>query len=82
MVDRYTKIALTIIAIALSALAWQGFQPQPAQAQFGAGACGTRLEPCFITLTDAPCGASFNPCFIEFDRGPLNTKALPIEIRN
>jgi hypothetical protein len=31
--DRYTKVVLTVIAVALSAIAWKDFAPVPAQAQ-------------------------------------------------
>jgi hypothetical protein len=46
MIDRYTKIVLTIIAVALSAIAVQGAIGS-AQAQFGNG-CGSFGDPCYV----------------------------------
>lgn len=45
MIDRYTKIVLTVIAVALSALALQGFTPRAIAAGPG---CGDRLDPCYV----------------------------------
>lgn len=47
MFDRYTKIVLTVIAVALSAIAVQG-TIRPAFAAFGE-ACGqSSISPCFV----------------------------------
>jgi len=48
--DRYTKTMLTIIAVALVGLLVARFTP-PAHAQINA-ACGTELNPCYITTRD------------------------------
>ena len=49
MIDRYTKILLTVIAVALVAIV---FQQSGAQAQFGIalGCDGSVQSPCFIRL--------------------------------
>lgn len=47
MIDRYTKIVLTVIAVALSAIAVQG---TIGTAQAALGECGlTWLSPCYVT---------------------------------
>jgi hypothetical protein len=52
MVDRYTKMVLTIIATALVVLVGQNFV-RPASAQLGDGACGDLIHPCYITASGA-----------------------------
>jgi hypothetical protein len=54
MVDRYTKVMLTIIAAALCLLTWQGVQPS-LQAQAQMAGC-TTTAPCPVTLTNMPLG--------------------------
>lgn len=44
--DRYTKVVLTVITLALLVQVGQNFT-RPAQAQFGP--CGTYSNPCVIT---------------------------------
>ena len=46
-IDRYSKTLLTLIALALIAIAMRGFTPAPAVAQFGVS-CGARDNPCYI----------------------------------
>ena len=46
MVDRYTKVVLTVIAAALVGLVVQRAIPT-ASAQLGAG-CGSSYDPCYI----------------------------------
>jgi hypothetical protein len=48
MIDRYTKIVLTIIAAALCGLVVQNFTT-PARAL---GDCGDRFDPCYVTTGD------------------------------
>jgi len=48
MVDRYTKVVLTIIALALSLLALQGLIPSVvAQSRLS---CGSLISPCHVVL--------------------------------
>ena len=47
MLDRYSKVVLTIIAGALSVIAWNGLNVQSATAQAGS-ICGSAKEPCYI----------------------------------
>jgi hypothetical protein len=48
MVDRYTKVVLTVIAAALVMLAMRPWrEPQPARAQ--GSECGNSRNPCFVT---------------------------------
>jgi hypothetical protein len=60
MVDRYTKVMLTIIAAALCLLAWQGVQVSP-QAQAQMAVC-TMPAPCPVTLVGL--GAAALPVFV------------------
>lgn len=46
MIDLYSKSVLTVIAVALSVLAWQQVTA-PAVAQMGIG-CGDMLSPCYV----------------------------------
>ncbi len=47
LVDRYTKIVLTVIAVALAALAVSQFVPAPVVAQ--GSSCGSPEDPCYVT---------------------------------
>lgn len=47
MVDRYTKLVLTVVAAALVAITAQNFV-RPASAQLGEG-CGDFRTPCHVT---------------------------------
>jgi hypothetical protein len=51
MIDPYTKLVLSVIAISLAAIALQMASPN-ASAQLGGG-CGSSLIPCYV--------ASFKP---------------------
>lgn len=64
MIDRYTKIVLTVIAASTTAIALQGLQPSPARA-LGDG-CGDSYSPCHIKLDEPPCGGINNPCYVDF----------------
>jgi len=44
--DRYTKAILTVIAIALSIIAFQEAIPEAIAI---GGSCGSIIEPCFVT---------------------------------
>ena len=57
MTDRYTKIVLTVIAIALGAIATEGAMPR-ASAQ-GERCIGDRLGPCYVTNN------SSDPLFVK-----------------
>ena len=46
-IDIYTKVVLTVIGVALCALAWQGASSAP-EAVAQAGACGSSFNPCHI----------------------------------
>ena len=46
-IDVYTKIVLTVIAVALCALAWQGASPD-VEAVAQVDGCGSYLNPCHI----------------------------------
>jgi hypothetical protein len=46
MVDRYTKAVLTVIAVALSAIAFKSAFP-PADAQ---SSCGSPAVPCYVQV--------------------------------
>ena len=49
MIDRYTKVALTVIAVALSAIAVQMAVPRAsAKLVFGSEGCGSRSNPCYV----------------------------------
>ena len=51
MVDLYTKIILTIIALALAGLLAFQLAPQPAKAQ--GGGCGdTVYSPCYVKVVE------------------------------
>lgn len=47
MIDRYTKIVMTVIAISTSIIAVRGVVA-PAKAQFDDGPCGAITNPCYI----------------------------------
>ena len=47
MIDRYTKIVLTIIAIALVGIV---VQSAIGDASAIAPGCGSRIDPCYITI--------------------------------
>ncbi|GJD92890.1 hypothetical protein OCOJLMKI_0073 [Methylobacterium iners] len=66
MIDGYTKIVLTIIALSLSALA---LKPAilPAQAQLN-GCGSSSRNPCYIEMSSKGCGAFNDPCYIRMDR--------------
>lgn len=54
MVDRYTKVVLTVIAASLAAIALQG-AIRPAEAQLNSG-CGNTLsgqQPCSVSWSQA-----------------------------
>jgi hypothetical protein len=54
MVDRYTKIVLTVIAVLLAGLLVRSLlEAQPAVAQL-APACGTLDRPCAVSLVGGP----------------------------
>jgi len=46
-IDLYTKMVLTVIALALAIIAVRGLGSDPALASIGKG-CGTKLDPCYI----------------------------------
>ena len=48
MIDIYSKIVLTVIAVALAGIAIQGFT-KPAVGQLGV--CGSSFDPCYVTTT-------------------------------
>ena len=48
MLDLYSKIMLTVIAVALVVIAWNGLGTGHAVAAFGE-ACGTISDPCHVT---------------------------------
>jgi len=48
MIDRYTKIVLTVIAVSLVAVLVQN-QLKPAHA-FSDGSCGSSIDPCYVTI--------------------------------
>jgi len=78
MVDRYTKIVLTVIAISLVALVIQNLSPA-ARAQISAG-CGTSSgKPCWIT------SAPSEPVYVQSDpRVGLYVSTIPsqpLEVR-
>ncbi len=50
MVDNYTKIVLTVIAIALCVLAVQNTLPTQTASAFGESECGTLHEPCHLRI--------------------------------
>ena len=53
MIDRYTKIVLTVIAAALTAIAVRQALPPGALAQNGS--CGALANPCYVaTPSDRP----------------------------
>ncbi len=50
MLDLYSKVVLTVIAVALSAIAYSEF----AQPAFAIGdACGSRFDPCYVEVSEA-----------------------------
>ena len=53
MVDRYTKIVLTVIAIALSALVVQNIV-QPVGAQLASGCGNNSWNACKVEVTNTP----------------------------
>jgi hypothetical protein len=57
-IDLYTKTMLTIIAVALVAIAARGgFE---AQAQFGGEPCGSKINPCHIATWNIPIGVKLD----------------------
>ncbi len=50
MIDAYSKIVLTVIAVALSGIFVQGVI-RGASAQLG-GSCGSRSDPCYVRNID------------------------------
>jgi hypothetical protein len=56
MIDRYTKLVLTVIALALIGLvARPAFAPRTVEAQQGYGpACGTAAAPCHVYVVGGP----------------------------
>jgi len=66
--DRYTKLVLTVIAVALSAIAWKDFAAAPAQAQVPAL---TRVVICDPNHELRCVGIS--------DKGWLDVRAFPPE---
>lgn len=64
MIDRYTKIVLTIIAMSLVGLFTKDLL-QPASAQISG--CGSGGNPCYVQfdiMAAPPCGTSRNPCHV------------------
>ncbi len=55
MIDRHTKIVLTVIAVALSVLAIDA-TVRSASAQLGGGCAGTSFDPCHIEIDGLPRG--------------------------
>ncbi len=51
MIDRYTKIVLTVIALALTGICIGQFTPK-AHAQMGNG-CGSMGNPCYVATLSA-----------------------------
>lgn len=47
MIDWYSKVVLTIIAVALSGIFCQGMTSN-AGAQIGNGSCGSAASPCYV----------------------------------
>jgi hypothetical protein len=47
--DLYTKTIMTLIAVALSVIAWKLPSVNTAAAQFGSSGCGTAGSPCYVT---------------------------------
>jgi hypothetical protein len=78
MVDRYTKIVLTIIACALAALVVQNQFPS-ARAQTGDN-CGGPKNPCYVTsLPKIPVWVAVNPkepLFVTTAGHPVDVKIV------
>ncbi len=76
MLDGYTKLVLTVIAVALTALAVGQFRPERAVAQ-GAG-CGDIFNPCFITTTVGLLGLPETTANIQGN----DVRGLPVIVLN
>lgn len=64
MLDRYSKAVLTVIAVALTAIAAQQFTgPSRAQSE-----CGTAGNPCVVSVDTPSCGQSNDPCYVVVDK--------------
>lgn len=48
-IDIYTKIILTVIGVALCAIAWQGASPGT-EAVAQSGGCGSSYNPCHVEV--------------------------------
>jgi hypothetical protein len=55
MIDNYSKAVLTVIAIALTTIAWRGVQPNDANATQASLVC-KQTQPCFVVTMGSVAG--------------------------
>ncbi len=81
MTDRYTQAVLTVIALALTVLAYGQLRPHDATAQsFGSG-CGERSRlPCYVEIVTEQCGGILNPCYVDYYSNGIVKRGLPVEV--
>lgn len=52
-IDLYTKLVLTVIGVALCALAWQGSSPSTDAEAQSVGCGESRMNPCYVEVSFA-----------------------------
>lgn len=91
--DRYSKIVFTVIAAALSMIAYGQLKTGSATAQIILGEpatpffsrdsgepCGATLaHPCFVEIAGL-CGSKAKPCYFSYDRGLFGQDRLPVQV--
>ena len=72
MIDRYTKIVLTVITAALVLLGMRSWlEPRRVVAQ--ETPCEGPTNACYVKTLTPPCGSPKDPCYV--------TTLIPIEVR-
>jgi hypothetical protein len=74
MLDLYSKIVLSVIAVALIVIAWNGLGDGRAVAAFGEGCGASSFDACYVRITDRS-----DKITVEIDAG---FNAIPVDVQN